>query len=138
MRFFCNFSLASLGIRPRSRRCAGRPRQGERRWSHPPKPALEQSYLTKYSNSANRILNRRRKTTPDRIPETKYLLYMYLYSLSLTVLPCDVFPRAPVILHVAQTIRQVVFFSGRHVVRSVIPDLTGVNKIGLEPLFKTA
>ena len=29
MRYFCNFSLVSLGTRPRSRRCAERTRQGE-------------------------------------------------------------------------------------------------------------
>ena len=45
MRYFCNFSLVSLGIRPRSRRCAGRTRQGEGRWSRPPKAALERSYI---------------------------------------------------------------------------------------------
>ena len=45
MRYFCNFSLVSLGIRPRSRRCAERTRQGERRWSRPPKAALERSYI---------------------------------------------------------------------------------------------
>ena len=40
MRYFCNFSLVSLvslGIRPRSRRCAEGTRQGEGRWSRPPK-----------------------------------------------------------------------------------------------------
>ena len=84
MRYFCNFSLVSLGIRPRSRRFAERTRQGEGRWSRPPKPALERSYstknsscegrwsrppkpalersyLTKNSSSANPILRSRRK-----------------------------------------------------------------------------
>ena len=41
MRYFCNFSLVSLSIRPPSRRCAERTRQGEGRWSRSPKPALE-------------------------------------------------------------------------------------------------
>ena len=40
MRYICNFSLVSLGIRLRSRRGAERIRQGEGRWSRPPKPAL--------------------------------------------------------------------------------------------------
>ena len=44
-RYFCNFSLVSLGIRPRSRRCAGRTRQGEGLWSRLPKAALERSYI---------------------------------------------------------------------------------------------
>ena len=61
MRYFCNFSLVSLGIRPRLRRCAERARQGEGRWSRPPKPALERSYLTENSSSANRIFRPRRK-----------------------------------------------------------------------------
>ena len=37
MRYFINFSNVSLGIHPRSRRCAERTRQGEGRWSRPPK-----------------------------------------------------------------------------------------------------
>ena len=45
MRYFCNFSLVSLGIRPRSRRCAERTRKGEGRWSRPPKAVLEPSYI---------------------------------------------------------------------------------------------
>ena len=45
MRYFCNFSLVSLGIRPRSRRCAERTRKGEGRWSRPPKATLERSYI---------------------------------------------------------------------------------------------
>ena len=81
MRYFCNFSLVSLGIRPRSRRCAERTRQGEGRWSRPPKPALERSYLTEISSSANRILRPRRKKSPDQIPETKEWLYIYIQGL---------------------------------------------------------
>ena len=41
-----HFSLVSLGIRPRSRRGAKRMRQGEGRWSRPPKTALERICLT--------------------------------------------------------------------------------------------
>ena len=58
---FCKFSLVSLGIRPRSRRYAERTQQGEGRWSRPPKAALERSYSTENSSSANRILNPRQK-----------------------------------------------------------------------------
>ena len=82
MRYFCNFSLVSLGLRPRSRRCAERTRQGEGRWSRPPKPALERSYLTENSSSANRVLRPRRKKTPDRIPERKNDLIYRLYVLT--------------------------------------------------------
>ena len=45
MRYFSNFSLVSLGIRPRSRRCAERTRQGEGHWSRPPKAALKRNYI---------------------------------------------------------------------------------------------
>ena len=82
MRYFCNFSLVTLGIRLRSRRCAERTRQGEGRSSRPPKPALKRSYLTENSSSANRILRPRRKQTPDRIPETKND-YIYMHFLEL-------------------------------------------------------
>ena len=43
---FCNFSLVSLSVYPRSHRGAERIRQGEGRWSFPPKTALERSDLT--------------------------------------------------------------------------------------------
>ena len=79
MRYFCNFSLVSLGIRPRSCRCAERTRQGEGRWSRPPKPVLERSYLTESSSSANRILRPRQSKTPDRIPKTKNDFIDYIY-----------------------------------------------------------
>ena len=69
MRLFCNFSSVSLGIRPRSRRGGERTRQGEGRWSRPPKTAVEISYLTENSSSTNRILRPKRKETPERIPE---------------------------------------------------------------------
>ena len=63
MRYFCNFSLVSLRIRPRSRRCAEWTRQGEGLWSRPPTAALERSYLTENSSSANRILGPRQKNS---------------------------------------------------------------------------
>ena len=53
-----------------------RTRQGEGRWSRPPKAALERSYLTENSSSANRVCRPRRKKTPDRIPETKEWFYV--------------------------------------------------------------
>ena len=70
MRYFCNFSLVSLGIPPHSRRYAEQTQQGEGRWSRPPKAALERSYSTKNSSSANRILSPRQEKAPDQIPET--------------------------------------------------------------------
>ena len=75
-----HFSLVSLSIYPRSRRRAERIRQGEGRWSRPPKTALEPSYLTENSSSENRILRPRRKITPDRIPPKKNgHIYTYIY-----------------------------------------------------------
>ena len=85
MRYFCNFSLVSLGIRPRSRRCAERTRQGEGRWSRPPKAALERSYSTENSCSANRILGPRKKKkllTKSLEPKNTYI-YVYVF-----VIPC--------------------------------------------------
>ena len=83
MRYFCNFLLVSLGIRPRSLRGAERTRQGEGRWSRPPKPSLERSYLTENSSSANRILKPRRKQTPDQIPGKKNdRIYIYFKDVS--------------------------------------------------------
>ena len=46
IQIFERFSLVSLSIHPRSRRGAERITQGEGRWSHPPKTALERSDLT--------------------------------------------------------------------------------------------
>ena len=85
MQCFCNFSFVSLGIRPRSRQGAERIRQGEGRLSRPQKTALERSYLTWISSSANRILRPRRKKTPDRFPEKKndhttYIIKMKIHS----------------------------------------------------------
>ena len=56
-----NRNAREYGIRPSSRRCAERTRLGEGCWSRPPKTALERSYLTENSSSANRILRPRRK-----------------------------------------------------------------------------
>ena len=59
---FARFSLVSLSIHPRSRRGAERIRQGEGRWSRPPKTALERSDFTdKNSSSEHAILRPRQK-----------------------------------------------------------------------------
>ena len=75
MQFFCNFSLVSLSIRPRSRRGAERIRPGEGRLSRPPKTALERSYLTENSSSANCILRPRRKKMPTQSPKKRMIIY---------------------------------------------------------------
>ena len=77
MRCFCNFSLVSLGIRPRSRRGAERTRQGEGRLSGPPKPALERSYLTENCSSTNRILKPRHKKLLTESLNKKDPIYIY-------------------------------------------------------------
>ena len=77
MQYFCNFSLVLLGIRSRSRRAAERARQGEQRWSRPPKPALERSYLTENSSSGNRILKPRRKKLTEFLKKND-LMYVYV------------------------------------------------------------
>ena len=89
MRHFCNFSLVTLGIRPRSSRCAERTRQGERRWSRPPKTALERSYSTENSSSANRILRpRRKKTKTESLKQENNIIYVYYCSFHYTALSC--------------------------------------------------
>ena len=86
IRYFCNFSLVSLGICPRSRRCAERTRQGEGRCSRPPKAALERSYSTENSSSANRILGPRQKKllTKSLKPKDDFI-YTYVYVLELII-----------------------------------------------------
>ena len=80
MRYFCNFSLVPLGIRPRSRRCAERTRQSEGRWSRPPKAALERSYI-RLRIPVPRItyFGRKKKKSPDQIPDTNEGFYIDLY-----------------------------------------------------------
>ena len=85
MRYFCNFSLVSLGIRPRSRRRAERTRQGEGRWSRPRKAALERGYLTENSSSVDRILRPRRKKLLTEFLKQRMIICIciyYLWSLS--------------------------------------------------------
>ena len=80
MRYFCDFSLVSLGIRPRSRRCAERTQQGEGRWSRPLKPALERSYLTENSSSANCILRpRRKKLLTESLKQKNDFMYVIMF-----------------------------------------------------------
>ena len=80
MRYFCNFSLVSLGIRLRSRRCAERTRQGEGRWSRPPKAALERSYIRpRIPVPRFAYVLRPRQKTPDQIPDTKERFYIFFY-----------------------------------------------------------
>ena len=73
-----NFSLVSLSVYPRSRRCAERIRQGEVRWSRHPKTALERSFLTEDSSSENRIFRRRREKTPHRILPKRMIIYIFM------------------------------------------------------------
>ena len=47
MRCFCTVLLVSLGIRPRSRRCAERTSQGEGRWSHLQRRRPNEEYSTR-------------------------------------------------------------------------------------------
>ena len=71
MRHFCIFSLVALGIRPRSRLCAERTRQGEGRWSRPP-PSRRSNEAVRPRIPVPRIayLSRYEKKHPYRIPET--------------------------------------------------------------------
>ena len=66
--FFARFSLVSHGIHPRSRRGAERIRQGEGRWSRPPKTALEQSDLTEKFQFSFKPCRRQAKQTLESMP----------------------------------------------------------------------
>ena len=68
-----HFSLVSFSVYPRSRRSAERIRQGEGRWSRPPKTALERRDLTEKSSSENPILRprRKKKLTKSLSPQKK-------------------------------------------------------------------
>ena len=84
MRYFSNLSIVSLGVRPRSRRGTERTRQGEGRWNRPPKPALERSYLTENSSSANRILRpRRKKLLTESLTKIMIVYYIFIYLVTL-------------------------------------------------------
>ena len=66
---FCShFSLVSLSIRPRSPQAAERIRQGERRWSRPPKTALERSDLTEKFQFRQSHTEAETEKTPAQIP----------------------------------------------------------------------
>ena len=74
--FFARFSLVSLSIHPRSRRGAGRIRQGEERWSRPPKTALERNELTEKVQFRASHTEAETKKTPDRIPQKLNTIYI--------------------------------------------------------------
>ena len=74
---FARFSLVSLSIHPLSRRGAERIRQGEGRWSRPPKTALERSDLTeKIQFRASHTEAKTRKTL-DRIKKRRMIMHIY-------------------------------------------------------------
>ena len=74
---FAYFSLVSLRAHPRSRRGAERIRQGEGRWSSPPKTALERSNLTEKSQFQASHIEAETKKTPDRIPPKGIVIHLY-------------------------------------------------------------
>ena len=80
MRYFCNFSLVSLGIRPRSPRCAERTRKGEGRWSRPPKAALERSYIRpRIPVPRIAYFGRDKKLLTKYLTPKKDFIYIYIY-----------------------------------------------------------
>ena len=81
---FAHFSLVSLSPRIRSRPETEWIRQGKGRLSHPPKTALERSYLTENSCSENRILRSRWKKSPGRMQKERMILYILIIEQVLT------------------------------------------------------
>ena len=62
-----HISIFSLRVYPHSRRGAERKRQGEGRWSFPPKTALKRSDLTKKFQCRYSLTEAERKESPDKI-----------------------------------------------------------------------
>ena len=74
MRYVCNFSLVSLGTRPRSRRCAERTRQ------RPPKAALEPSYIRpRIPVPRIACFGRDKKLLTKYTTPKGMILYIYIY-----------------------------------------------------------
>ena len=88
MRYFCNFSFVSLGIRPRSHRCAERTRQGEGRWSRPPRAALERAIrpripvprIAYFGRDGKKLLTKSLTSKNDLIYMYKSILYDNFFS----------------------------------------------------------
>ena len=74
-----HFSLVSFSVYTRSRRGAERIREGEGRWSRPPKTALERSDLTENSSSENPIPTSRRKKNSLPNKKENNDIYIYIY-----------------------------------------------------------
>ena len=77
-------SLVSLGARPHSSRCAERKRQGEGRWSRPPKAALEPSHIRPRIPVPRIAYLSREKKLLTKVHDTKEWLYiqgmvLYIY-----------------------------------------------------------
>ena len=63
-----HFTRVALILHPRSRRGSERIRQGEGRWSRPPKTALERSDVTEKFQFRESHTKAETKKTPDQIP----------------------------------------------------------------------
>ena len=78
---FAHFSLVSLNVYPRSRRGAEGVRQGDGRWSRPPKTTLERSDSTEKFQFRESHTEADTKKTPDqiRVPSKKYQIIIYIF-----------------------------------------------------------
>ena len=73
---FARFSLVLLSIHPRYRRGVERIRQGEGRWSRPPKTVLDRSDLNEKFQFRASHTEAETKTTPDRIHKKILIIYI--------------------------------------------------------------
>ena len=94
--FFAHFSLVSLSLHPRSRRGAERIRQGEGRWSRPPKTALERSDLTNKSQfrESHTKAETKKLVTKSLSPQKEKSSSIYRYKGS-TWVPANAGTHAP-------------------------------------------
>ena len=93
MRYFCNFLLVSLGIRPRSRQCVERTRQGEGRWSRPLKRRSNEAIRPRIPVPRIAYLGRdKEKLLTKSLKPKNDFIYVYIYEL------CAPLPQYPELL----------------------------------------
>ena len=92
MRYFCNFSLVSPGIRPRSRRCAERTRQGEGRWSRHAKAALERNIFDRefqFRESHTSAEIKKKLRTKSLTPKKDFIYIYFRLEVEPEILNCQ-------------------------------------------------
>ena len=95
IRHFCYFSLVTLGIRPRSRRCAERTRHDEGRWSRPRSRRFHAAIWPRTPVPRIAYLGRdKKKSWPNACKKKWSYIHLYVYCLEYAqILPAGILPR---------------------------------------------